>query len=1204
MNSFVDLHHHSEGSTLDGFGSLDVHAQRCKDLGHPAMAITEHGTLRGFVGLEAACKKHGLWPVYGCEIYVCRDHKRRGLNEEQIAAVTANKKKDEAKEARAALEKAEGIKEKRHFVLLAENEQGLQNLIRLNNIANLEGFYYKPRIDLDLLEQYNEGLLVNSACIGGLLAASFLNGDTDRLLDDIERLLDIFDDRFSIEIQPHPIEEQALWNVNAVKLAQHYDIPLVAANDSHYPAPDDWKVHDTMVCVGTRRKVADCERMRYVAETFGLKDAASMKEAFNRSHPELPDAVIEAALERSIELAERCRAVLPRPTNVLLPKVTQEDRSADDELTDLCHEGWQKRSIDDRAQRLDIDVDAYFDRLEHELNIVKDKGFAPYFIYVARMMQWARETGIMTGPGRGSSAGSLICYLLGITSLDPLEHKLLFERFLTPGRPDWPDIDCDVEDKRRGDVIQYLRDTYGEDCVAQISTVTRMRARSALRDVARAHDVPPYLVESVISTIIEEKTRSEPGESHEAIRRTLETSSALQDFADQYPQVVEHAMRLEGNVRHVGLHPAGVVVTPTPLIDFVPLEQRLNHGDRITVIAYDMRDTEKVGLLKLDVLGLRTLTILSQAVAMIERRRGVKINLEDLDFDDGDVLDTFTANDFAGVFQFDSPSARSMAKEVTFDSFRDIVAVNAINRPGPAKSGLAAQWLKRKQTGQWEPTHPTIEAICEDTYGVIVYQEHIIRILQELAGYNPVDAGRVRKMIAKSKGRGTLEEERSTFVAGAVKHGGMVEEEADALWTQIEEFGAYGFNLSHSAAYSALAYWCQWLKVKYPQEFFCALLANEPDMNAAVRLARDAVRHGVKVKPPNVNTSATTWSIYGTSLVAGLSTIKKVGERACESLEEQQPFSSFADFIERVDRRVVHKGVIEALVKSGAMRSIVPNVGWMLENYERLLKNTKKQTWREEVDGEVAASADLPQLHAEDEWALRIGTGGAGETQHPLGVLATMQQELLRDDFNNDYAYHQTWGTLDGSWLLGAITVYKSGTSGGEKWAQVELEDINGDKFKLRFGDAEYKRHRHVLDVGVGALVGVNLSSSKYGSLKPVLMVDMLALRSDWLNGELDANACVWTKEYHPVRRYDENPSPAWWRHGGHVLVLNVNKRIDSMGNPFAFVRVDCGVDNTVEVVVFNSLWASARRLLKVGNVVWMKGRKDRGVIAEQVKEA
>ncbi len=1172
---FTDLHHHSENSLLDGLGSIEEHVCRCCDLGHQAIAITEHGTCRSFAALERMCEKHKIRPVFGNEVYVTRDHQRRALTEEQIAAVTHGLKGRERTAAKNQLMIDEGIKERRHLVLLAGNDEGLRNLLQLSSLANTQGFYYKPRIDLPLLAQHNEGIWVNSGCLGSVLAQSWMSKDMDRFYDDLEFFVDTFGNRFSLEIQPHPIKEQVAWNAFLVKLAAEWEIPLVAANDSHYPSPDNWELHDTLVCVSTKSRLTDCDRLKYVAETFGLKSGEGMIEAFKRTNPELPVSVIEDAVERAAEISDNCRAKLWKPSGVLLPS-TGSKWEPDTELRKLCVKGLRKRGFTKNKE--------YIERLCHELSVIADLGFDNYFLVVHEMVAWAESKDILVGPGRGSAAGSLVCYLLGITAIDPIPHNLLFERFLTPGRPDWPDIDIDFEVDRRVEIFEHLKDKYGEDHVAQISTFSRLKGRSALKDVARVHGIGNERVNALTGNIIDDVARKD-GDKGGTLEAAVEATPALQEFEAAHPDVIDQAIDLEGHLRGVGVHAAGVIVSPIPLGDFVPLEFRKMSSRETVVVAYDMRDCERMGLIKLDVLGLKTLSCIADTRRLIERRHGKKFDLEKIPLDDEDTLASFTAHDFAGVFQFDTGSARGACKGVQFDTFDDVVAMNALNRPGPATSGLADTWRERKKKGKWEKGHPIIERICADTFGVIVYQEHIIRILQELAGYTPEEAGKLRKAISKSQGVGTLADERPVFVERARKHGDMPESDAEALWTAIEQFGAYGFNKSHAAAYSLLSYQQQWLKLNYPAEFFCGLLIHEDDTEKGNKYLREAGRRGIRVQPPSVNDSRDIWGVSGRALRTGLLQIKGVGPKAAESIVSSQPFNDFPDFIAKINRRTVNKGVIRVLLKSGALSEFFPNLKWGLQNYEQILAKVKNKNWSAKTNEALAASAKLSDFDAEDAWCMRLSVGVAG-TKHPLGAIESMLQNDLRKGFRSIAKMR------DGSWIAGVITSCKDGNSAGtaEKYAKIEVEDKSGKVVTLRLDDAAHKKYIKIIGNAVGRLVGVNVTVSSRGTVRPLAMVDLLDLRERVLLDDIYDDDTL-LRDVHPLGSV--NPGPDWYRNSDQgVLVQSVETKVDRNGRKMAFVTVDCGYGDSKRVVVFSSVFAKSKRLLKEGRIVTMRAKK------------
>lgn len=1181
MSDWVDLHHHSGFSLLDGYGSVDDHFARAKELGHPAVAFTEHGTARGFMAMDAAAQKHGLKAIFGVEFYVTRDHRLQGLTVEQRASVTAGLKGRDATAAARVLEKSLGITERRHLVAIAETDEGVRNLLRMNNTANTVGFHYKPRIDLELLREHSEGIWASSACLGGVLAKSFLEGDFDRLVEDALELDEILDGRFSLELQPHPIGKQVEWNQIALKLHRELEIPIIVTNDSHYIHPDDDVVHDAMLALGTGRLIDDPDRMRYAAKSFALKSEEELLEAFARNHPAIPRAKVVEGMERAAMIADRCDGGLYKPKTVLLPSLPIEEPTVEDELRELCLEGWDWREIDRRADEGDHDRRAYLARLGHELKVIAELEFTRYFLIIREMLSWAREQGITIGPGRGSSAGSLVCYLLGITSLDPIEHGLLFERFLTPGRTDYPDVDCDVEKHRRAEVFAHLRDLYGEENVAQIGTISRMRGRSALRDVARVYAVPGAEVEKVVSSIVGSVIRD--GED-DSIAEALASTPALQEFAKRRPDVMTSTLALEGHIRHVGIHPAGVICSPVPLAELVPLERRKSKGEAKDVIGYDMRECEGMGLIKIDLLGLKTLSIVADALRMIEARTGERIDLEALSYDDPAIFERFTARDFSGVFQFDSPSARDASKGVTFTGFGDVVALNAVNRPGPADSGLADDWRARRASGVPKKTHPIVDAICADSLGVVIYQEHVIRILQELAGFTPAEAGRLRKAIAKSKGVGALEAERPAFVDGAVA-AGMPRVDADALWTQIESFGRYGFNKSHAAAYSAISYWCMWLKHYHPVEMFCALLANETDAGKAGRYVREAARRGISIDPPNVNASATAWTVRGGHLLAGLESIKGIGANACAELLRCAPFSSMADLMARVNRRVVNRGVVIRLAKAGALREFVPNPRWLCDEIERLNKRVNKSKgWMKLCDDEVEASSSEPGWNDEDAWALAIEVGVHGRGEHPLGVLATIDDELLRKDFG------ELGAPLDGDLVRGIVTTRKVGTSRGGRWASLELEDEKGKKLRLRLDDESYRANRHVVDLGVGAIVAARVKV-RNGRARVSRLFDLLGLRARWLGGEdLLLEELELTREFHPAteHRGGRSPAPSWADAGKPTVCLVVGAkgvRTRTTGRMMGFAHLDAGDGRAREVVIFSDLWDELGGL-RVGDLV------------------
>lgn len=1157
--TYVDLHHHSEYSSLDGLGTIQEHIRRCKELKMPAITITDHGNIRNWLPLARLTEEEGgIWPIFGCEVYVCRDMYRRGLTKEEVASISVGKSKKEIAEARKVLAKAEGIREARHLTLHAVTSEGVVNLQKIVSLGHTEGFYYKPRVDKRLLAKHASGIHATSGCIGGLLSKSFFDRDFERLVDDWEWCLRIFGDNFSVELQPHPIEEQAEWNLIAVKLSRRYGGKIVVANDSHYPHPDDSCAHDSLVCVSTGAKVVDCDRMRYVPHTFGLKSREAMIEAFARHHPDISLRDIEAGLERSLEIAEAARGCeLPVSGKVILPATIE---SPDIQLKKEVLKGQKFR---------DCFGEEYEDRIKHELKVIRDLGFAPYFLIVQEVIDWARQQGILVGPGRGSAVGSLICYLLQITNLDPMKHGLLFERFLTPGRPDWPDIDVDFQDDRRGEVFQYVQDKYGKEHVAFIRTFGRMRGRTALADMARVHSVKGSIVEKVTSSIVEDASRVNPEGSSGTIERALEESEDLRKFNDLYPVVVEHAIRLEGTIRQVGVHPAGIVVSPRPLVEYVPLENHTKDEQAYPVTAYDMRDIERAGLIKFDFLGLKTLSIISKAIDLIKAKDpDAEVDFHEDMLLDTNVLDKFTEQDFLGIFQYDTGSMKQASKGVVFTSFEDITAMNALNRPGPAGAGMISVWRKRKRKKEWERGHESIEAITAETYGVIVYQEQILRILQEVAGFKPDKAGKLRKQISKSKGEDALRESEEAFFEGCMNNGLTFEEVSD-IWDKIKTFGAYGFNKSHSAAYSAIAVWSQWLKVYYPAEFFCSLLNRTEDTADTGRLARAAETYGLDILSPCINRSKQEWVLYGRKLLAPVNLVKGVGEKASESIVDNAPYRSLPEMLTTVNRRAVHKGVLKALIKSGAMSDLIPCPETGLEDLESILKMVGKKGWVSRVMTWVAGQ-EPDDIHPDYALRLKLEVGcvlGAGV--HPLDCLNDFIAHDLRQTFRplNDLK--------DGCWFMGVVISRKVGSGPTGRWAQLVVEDHSRATMKIKLSGGNYQKFRHIVDEGTGALVAGCVSIYR-GNAHPIHLTSLLTLETEYNSGELSIDPLerMYIKDKHPTFKVD----PSELADSDHVvgLVLSVKRRADRNGNEYAIISYDTGDDYVGTGFCFNEDWKIA----------------------------
>lgn len=816
---FVHLHVHSDFSSLDGAARVEDIVKVTSERGNPAAAITDHGTVRGLFTLTEECSRRGIKPIYGVELYVCDNMRVYGApaarpvqgHEPTLFDLGVQSADDDAeddvasrelsKELRKAAKEEERVAARKmhHLTVWALDETGLANLFRLTSKGWTEGFYYKPRIDLDELAKYSGGLAVGTGCVGSIVNSPLIEGEPKKADTTIGRLDDIFGDRLYLEIMPHDLPQQRCANEFASIVRGVGKHKLIATQDAHYIAAEHVEHHDVLLAIGSRKPVGEMDRMRFAGGHYWLKTRAEMRDAFIRFHRMLPEAMIDEALESTCELASRCSAQITiNPLRGLLPPVKlPEGYSTDIQyLIELVREGMGGRDLISMADRLAARdrmtrADAlrvYTERVKHELGVLKRAGFASYFIVIHEMCRWAKAAGVAKGPGRGSAAGSLVAYLLGITDVDPIAHRLMFERFIAPGRVNYPDCDLDFQDNRRAEVIEHLRSVYGSDNVAQISTMGRMNGRQVLRDVAKAFDVPQYAIQSAAVAIPQDVDSG-------AINKAIATSEVFRAFQKQYPLVVKHAIALEGLTKSIGVHPAGVVVAPMPLTDITPVEARGTEREQI-VTAFDMRGIEGIGLLKIDVLGLRAVTMLEDAKRARADATGEPFSYEEVPLDDAETLLGFTERDFKGVFQFDTFSAYSVCQGLEFRSFDDIAAINAINRPGAI--AFADEFKKRRANPELAKKHVFHERVSEitsDALGLMIYQEHVIKVATDVAGFNPGHADKLRKKIGKSEGEEALEVERREFVDGCLATtAGMTQVTADRLFDQIVKFGRYGFN--------------------------------------------------------------------------------------------------------------------------------------------------------------------------------------------------------------------------------------------------------------------------------------------------------------------------------------------------------------------------------------------------------------------------
>ena len=887
--SFVHLHCHSEYSLLDGANRVDDLIRRAQELEQPALAITDHGNLHAAWEFQEKAKKAGVKPIIGMEAYVAPGDRRQRSRT------------------------ATGSKPYYHLVLLARDAVGYKNLIKLSSLAFTEGFYTKPRVDRELLAQYNEGIIVSSACMAGEVASHLLSDDFDGAREVAAWYAETFKGRYYLEVQAHASEGQSVLNERVFKLAGDVGLPVVATNDAHFLTKDDHDSHDVLLCIGLGKDRADRDRMKYDNGLY-FKSATEIASSFPKRKDVLENT-LKIADEVSDPFSKKTYHLpsFPLPTGVA---------SENDLLTTLAHKGAKERYGDPLPA-------AVAERLQYELGVITKTGYAGYFLIVADFIAAAIQKGIPVGPGRGSAAGSLVAYALKITNVDPLRFDLLFERFLNPERVSMPDVDIDFCFERRGEVIDYVRGKYGRDSVCQIVTFGTMKSRAAIKDVGRVLGFTPQETDALAKLIPNQPNFSLTVK--EAIEQVPEIKK-LYSQDERYTQLLDYAMALEGLSRHTGVHAAGVVIAPGPVSEYVPVCTQTSKGsgaeddEQVVVSQYDMNCLEKAGMLKMDFLGLTTLTVIHDALVMISERRGEKIDLDALPLEDEKVYQMLRAGRTVGVFQFESPLATDMLRGMRCDRFDDLVASNALMRPGPLDAGMHRVYQRRKK-GE-EPVAyalPELQAILEPTYGVITYQEQVMRIAQQLAGISLAEADVLRKAVGK-KDAELIKAELTKFIEKAVARG-YARRIVEELAGQIETFGRYGFNKSHSVAYSVISYHTAWLKAHYAPEFMAALLSSSiGDTDNVVKYIAEAKELGLEVLAPDVNESGYKFTVVGEKkLRFGLGAIRNVGHSAIDSIlaaRQERPFTDLFDLCERVDLRLCNRRVFEALITSGALDSL------------------------------------------------------------------------------------------------------------------------------------------------------------------------------------------------------------------------------------------------------------------------------------------
>ena len=901
--NFTHLHVHTGYSLLDGSANIPELVKRAKELGMDSLAITDHGVMYGAIDFYKECKKQGIKPIIGCEVYVAPNSR---------------------------FDREVGSEDERyyHLILLAETNQGYSNLSKIVTRGFTEGYYYKPRVDKEVLKEFHEGIICTSACLQGEVAFYLRKGFYDKAKEAALSYVEIFGkDNFFLELQDHDMEEDQIVNAGLLRMSKELDLPLICTNDSHYIYKEDWKAHDILLCIQTGKKMSDPDRMRYSEGQFYLKSPEEMYEKFKYA---------AEALENTHKIAERCNVEIVFGEQKIPKYDVPEGYTAFTYLEKLCMDGIK--------ERYSPVTDELKERLKYELNVINNMGYVDYFLIVWDFINYAKENGISVGPGRGSAAGSIVSYCLKITNIDPIKYSLIFERFLNPERVTMPDIDIDFCYERRQEVINYVSRKYGPEKVVQIVTFGTLAARNCIRDIGRVLDLPYNLCDSVAKSI--------PMEIGMNIDKALHSSPDFKKFYDTNEDVkfmVEIARKLEGLPRHASMHAAGVVIGREPIEEFVPL---CKNGDAVTT-QYNMTTIEELGLLKMDFLGLRTLTVIRDTLRSIERRTGKKIDIDNIPQDDSKVYDLISAGKCEGVFQLESSGMRNFMKELKPHSMEDIIAGISLYRPGPMD--FIPQYISGKQHPEnIKYDHPALEKILSPTYGCIVYQEQVMQIVMELAGYSLGRSDLVRRAMSKKKAD-VMMKEREYFIFGNEEMGvpgcinnGISEEIANKIFDEMTDFAKYAFNKSHAAAYAVVAYQTAYLKCYYPYDFMAALMTSVKDNTKKLATYIDACRKGnIKLLPPDVNKGEGDFSVSDNAVRYGLSAIKSIGIGVVNSILRERAenglFKDLKDFIERMTGKDVNKKSVENFIRAGAFDGFNVKRSQMMAVYSGLMENASRE---------------------------------------------------------------------------------------------------------------------------------------------------------------------------------------------------------------------------------------------------------------------
>jgi DNA polymerase III subunit alpha len=1066
MADFVHLHLHTQFSLLDGAIRFDRLFKAAREYGMPACAITDHGNMFGAVDFYFAAKKFGVKPIIGCEAYI-------------------------APKSRFDQKKVKGEDNAYHIILLAQNNQGYKNLCKLISFAHIEGFYYVPRIDKELLRIYNEGLICLTACIGGEVPTMILRDDEKALKDAIDDYYSIFGDRLYFELQDNGLQEQTKINEGLAELSKRYSIPLVATNDCHYLLKEEHKAHELLLCIQTGKTMNDKDRLSFKSEEFYFKSQEVMEKAFSQ-YPE--------ALANTMKIAEMCNVEIETGTYHFPVFTPPDEMEINQYFETLCERGFK-----DRMERIRSAYDAfdealeqtYNERLLYEIDVIKRIGFAGYFLIVSDFIKYAKSQGIPVGPGRGSAAGSLVAYCLTITDIDPIKYDLIFERFLNPERVTMPDIDVDFCKKRRDEVIKYVTEKYGKDNVAQIITFGTMQSKAAVRDVGRALGIAYAEVDKIAKLIVSGENGIE-----KAIGDEPQLGDAYRND-ERTKELLDNAMVLEGLARHASTHAAGIVIANKHLSEYLPLYKG-SKGEIIT--QFSMTTIEKIGLIKIDFLGLETLTIMDEAIKLL-KGQGIDLDIGNIPLDDRKTYDLLSAGNTSGVFQLESRGMKDLLTKLRPAMFEDIMPLIALYRPGPLKSGMVDEFIKRRNNPSLVKYEtPLLEGVLKDTYGVIIYQEQIMKIATVLAKFSIKDADALRKAMSK-KVPEQIEAYKERFITGATANG-VALQAAQKIYDVILQFGEYGFNKSHSTAYGLIAYQTAYLKAHYYVSYFAAILTSEVnDTDKMVKYVTECREDGIEILPPDINKSEKSFTVVDNKIRFGLSGVKNVGDAALDSIlavrEELGEFTSFTQFLSAIDSRKANKKVMESLIKAGCFDNMGLKRSQILyvlhEKSDKLQKKDTKNLYQMDIFGTEYGTVDTVEIPAMEELPREELLRGEKEalgfyfSRHPLGTYEELIKSITPYDTQK---LKEATDFSEDIHIVGMVNNCKEVvTKRGDRMAYVTLEDTKGTVEVIVFPDLYGKNQAYIAGekplIVTGTLDKVDESGVRMKAKNMLLLEDM-----------------------------------------------------------------------------------------------------------------